>query len=101
MPNRPKDETRWDQILQVSVTEEVKTSIAKISEKTGKSQSSVIRELIDQSLKSNTTFESNEDKSQWLNQTESKLNDFKSLLGKNLISKEEYEEMRKKTLGLS
>ncbi len=47
MPNRPKDETRWDQILQVSVTEEVKTSIAKISEKTGKSQSSVIRELID------------------------------------------------------
>ena len=101
MPNRPKDETRWDQILQVSVTEKVKTSIAKISEKTGKSQSSVIRELIDQSLKSNTTFESNEDKSQWLNQTESKLNDFKSLLGKNLISKEEYEEMRKKTLGLS
>ena len=100
MPNRPKDETRWDQILQVSVTEEVKTSIAKISEKTGKSQSSVIRELIDQSLKSNTNFESHVEKSQWLNQTESKLNDFKSLLGKELISKEEYEAMRKNLLGL-
>ena len=100
MPNRPKDETRWDQILQVSVTEEVKTSIAKISEKTGKSQSSVIRELIDQSLKSNATFESHGEKSQWLNQTESKLNDFKSLLGKELISQEEYEAMRKNLLGL-
>ena len=100
MSNRPKDETRWDQILQVSVTEEVKTSIAKISEKTGKSQSSVIRELIDQSLKSNTTFESHGEKSQWLNQTESKLNDFKSLLGKELISQEEYEAMRKNLLGL-
>ena len=100
MPNRPKDETRWDQILQVSVTEEVKTSIAKISEKTGKSQSSVIRELIDQSLNSNNTFESHGEKSQWLNQTESKLNDFKSLLGKDLISKEEYESMRKNLLGL-
>ncbi len=100
MPNRHKDETRWDQILQVSVTEEVKASIAKISEKTGKSQSSVIRELIDQSLKPNTTFESNGEKSQWLNQTESKLNDFKSLLVKELISKEEYKAMRKNLLGL-
>ena len=100
MPNRPKDEPRWDQILQVSVTEEVKTSIAEISEKTGKSQSSVMRELIDKALKSETTFERIEKKSQWLNQTESKLNDLKSLLGNKLISPEEYEAMRKKTLGL-
>ena len=97
MSNRPKDETRWDQILQVSVTEEVKTSIAKISEKTGKSQSSVIRELIDQSLKSNTNFESHVEKSQWLNQTESKLNDLNSLKSRKLISPEEYEKLRKKS----
>jgi len=100
MPNRPKDETRWDQILQVSVTEEVKTSIAKISEETGESQSSVIRKLIDQSLKAETSFESNEEKSQWLNQTESKLNDLNSLKSRKLISPEEYEKLRKKTLGL-
>ena len=50
MSNRPRDETKSDQILQVSVSEEVKTSIAKISERSGKSSSSVIRELIDKSL---------------------------------------------------
>ena len=79
MPNRPRDETKWDQILQVSVSEDVKTSISKIAEKSGKSSSSVIRELIDKSLETDLNLESNSEKSQWLKQTESKLSDLNSL----------------------
>ena len=100
MPNRPRDETKWDQILQVSVSEEVKTSIAKIAEKSGKSSSSVIRELIDKSLEDGLSLDRNVEKSQWLKQTESKLGDLNSLKDRNLISPEEYETLRKKALGL-
>ena len=100
MPNRPRDETKWDQIIQVSVSEDVKTSISKIAEKSGKSSSSVLRELIDKSLETDLSLESNSEKSQWLKQTESKLSDLKSLKERKLISPEEYEALRKKALGL-
>ena len=100
MANKSQGEARWDQILQVSVTEDVKNSIAEIAERLGQSSSSVLRELINKALDSEKNFEKGGDKSQWLLQTESKLSDLKYLRDCKQISSEEYETLRKKALVL-
>jgi len=50
MSNREKGLDRWNRIIQVSVTEEVKNEITAIANESGMSQSNVVRELINQGL---------------------------------------------------
>ncbi len=46
MVNRPRDSIKWNEILQVSVTTEMKNQIIELATEAGTSQSSVARELI-------------------------------------------------------
>ena len=50
MSNRERGLDRWNRIIQVSVTEEVKNEITAIANESGMSQSNVVRELINQGL---------------------------------------------------
>ena len=50
MSNRERGLDRWNRIIQVSVTEEVKDQITQIANESGMSQSNVVRELINQGL---------------------------------------------------
>ena len=46
MVNRPRDSIKWNEILQVSVTTEMKNQIVELANEAGTSQSSIARELI-------------------------------------------------------
>tara|TARA_Y100001963_G_scaffold147015_1_gene222746 strand:+ start:1546 stop:1722 length:177 start_codon:yes stop_codon:yes gene_type:complete len=46
MVNRPRDSIKWNEILQVSVTTEMKDQIIELANEAGTSQSCVARELI-------------------------------------------------------
>ena len=46
MVNRPRDSIKWNEILQVSVTTEMKDQIIELANEAGTSQSSIARELI-------------------------------------------------------
>ena len=46
MVNRPRDSIKWNEILQVSVTTEMKNQIIELANGSGTSQSSIARELI-------------------------------------------------------
>ena len=50
MPNRSKGSDLWSEILQVSVTPQVKNQIVQIANETNTSQSTVVRELLHQAL---------------------------------------------------
>ena len=50
MSNRPRDSIKWSETIQVSVSTEIKETVAGLATKEGKSQSSVARELIEQAL---------------------------------------------------
>lgn len=50
MPNKTKGSELWSEILQVSVTPEVKKQIARLAIDANTSQSNVVRELLNQAL---------------------------------------------------
>ncbi len=50
MPNRARGSDLWSEIIQVSVTPEVKEQIRQIASETDTSQSNVVRELLNQAL---------------------------------------------------
>ena len=50
MPNRSKGSDLWSEIIQVSVTPKVKNQIVQIANETSTSQSTVVRELLNQAL---------------------------------------------------
>ena len=50
MPNKTKGSELWSEILQVSVTPEVKQQIARLAIDANTSQSNVVRELLNQAL---------------------------------------------------
>ncbi len=50
MPNKSKGSELWSEILQVSVTPEVKKQIARLAIDSNTSQSNVVRELLNQAL---------------------------------------------------
>tara|TARA_Y100001973_G_C5004604_1_gene235348 strand:+ start:442 stop:618 length:177 start_codon:yes stop_codon:yes gene_type:complete len=50
MPNRARGSDLWSEIIQVSVTPEVKEQIRQIARETDTSQSNVVRELLNQAL---------------------------------------------------
>jgi len=50
MPRKPEGSELWSEVLQVSVTPEIKNEIAEIAVKSGESQSSTIRKLLVKAL---------------------------------------------------
>ena len=50
MPNKTKGSELWSEILQVSVTQEVKKQLARLAIDANTSQSNVVRELLNQAL---------------------------------------------------
>ena len=50
MPNKTRGSELWSEILQVSVTPEVKKQIAQLAIDANTSQSNVVRELLNQAL---------------------------------------------------
>lgn len=50
MPRKPEGSELWSEVLQVSVTPEIKNEISEIAAKSGESQSSTIRKLLVKAL---------------------------------------------------
>lgn len=50
MPRKPEGSELWSEVLQVSVTPEIKNEISKIAAESGESQSSTIRSLLMEAL---------------------------------------------------
>jgi hypothetical protein len=50
MPNKTRGSELWSEIIQVSVTPEIKDQIVQIADETKTSQSNVVRDLLDQAL---------------------------------------------------
>ena len=50
MPRKPEGSELWSEVLQVSVTPEIKDEISKIAVESGESQSSTIRRLLMEAL---------------------------------------------------
>jgi len=50
MPRKPEGSELWSEVLQVSVTPEIKNEISKIAAESGESQSSTIRRLLMEAL---------------------------------------------------
>ena len=50
MSNRARGSNLWSEILQVSVSPEMKNEIGEIAKESGKSQSSVVRSFLNEAL---------------------------------------------------
>ena len=50
MPNKARGSELWSEIIQVSVTPEIKNQIVQIADETKTSQSNVVRDLLTQAL---------------------------------------------------